>query len=804
MTDNCLACFFSRGTSGNLTCNRDAPSSLSTSAPPYKAAWLSVLDADWCGQFSADDPGVYKPGIPQPPGAQCSTCFYAVGSPGNFICRWNAPGAYADFPGNVIGESPGKSHAGWLPVNDAAWCGQYSATDPTIYNPNVNVFVPQVTSPNPYDNWDIDSTTNISSIPDVTAEVQAAVDACQAAPGGGVVQLPPGLVRLSALQITSGGVWLRGYGAATAIDPGSSPATRPKFGTYILHTNSPNAAINVAATASNVRISDLGFIEPQPPEGPGFAPLTFSECVSFAGPNNIVAEIENVIFWRVFQAMVFGSAAGTGVGTVRARNVNYVTFAKSSDGGGIRVFGLGASSAVTDNVLLEDVSFNPDQLLLNNPYQLAYIRANSTAMMVSGETWLVRVSNCTFRSALVGAYHDGDATGVFPGTSFDETQFNKCATAVYENSTNARVRMKGCGVLGLGASTSSFAVQSLGNSPRMSLDVAASMFKDSAFNLAPANSIGNFQLMASCAVSSWNMDAAGNPAVYCVAGPNVYFGTGIDFDSGGGAPIIGGGGQFTGYQNLNLSARGFGGAFVAHDSTLQNINLSGAAFFTSVDVSDCPSLMVFNAESNAIASVKFDNCPRLLTFDVKGNLLSGSFAPANPSVTFISVSTNTLSSVDFTLCPSLAVVDCSSNASLTSANISGLPLTSVNFIACALPQAQVDGVFVALDAHGLSGGAVNTQNNTQPGLTGLAAINSLRGKGWNCVFDVTNFTGSILGTTLTVTGVSSGSVAPGLIITGAGVTAGTTITAFGSGSGGTGTYTVNNSQTVVSESMTGS
>ena len=63
-------------------------------------------------------------------------------------------------------------------------------------------------------------------------------------------------------------------------------------------------------------------------------------------------------------------------------------------------------------------------------------------------------------------------------------------------------------------------------------------------------------------------------------------------------------------------------------------------------------------------------------------------------------------------------------------------------------------------------------------------------------------TGSISTTTLTVTAVASGTVYVGQSVQGTGVTAGTVITALGTGAGGTGTYTVNNSQTVGSESLT--
>src|SRR5215467_164404 len=65
-----------------------------------------------------------------------------------------------------------------------------------------------------------------------------------------------------------------------------------------------------------------------------------------------------------------------------------------------------------------------------------------------------------------------------------------------------------------------------------------------------------------------------------------------------------------------------------------------------------------------------------------------------------------------------------------------------------------------------------------------------------------SFTASISGTTMTVTAVSAGALAVNQAISGAGVTAGTTITALGTGTGGNGTYTVSASQTVASETIT--
>lgn len=59
------------------------------------------------------------------------------------------------------------------------------------------------------------------------------------------------------------------------------------------------------------------------------------------------------------------------------------------------------------------------------------------------------------------------------------------------------------------------------------------------------------------------------------------------------------------------------------------------------------------------------------------------------------------------------------------------------------------------------------------------------------------------GTTLNVTAVTSGVVMPGMILSGSGVTGSTKITAFGTGAGGIGTYTVDTSQNAASTTITG-
>ena len=67
-----------------------------------------------------------------------------------------------------------------------------------------------------------------------------------------------------------------------------------------------------------------------------------------------------------------------------------------------------------------------------------------------------------------------------------------------------------------------------------------------------------------------------------------------------------------------------------------------------------------------------------------------------------------------------------------------------------------------------------------------------------------SFTGSITTTTLTVSAISAGSIFPSMLITGTGVTAGTSIVEQLTGTtGGTGTYKVSASQTVTSTTITG-
>jgi hypothetical protein len=98
-----------------------------------------------------------------------------------------------------------------------------------------------------------------------------------------------------------------------------------------------------------------------------------------------------------------------------------------------------------------------------------------------------------------------------------------------------------------------------------------------------------------------------------------------------------------------------------------------------------------------------------------------------------------------------------------------------------------------ITALGTGTGGIGTYTVSNSQTTASTTINS--------VASPAIVTGAIAGTTLTVSAVTSGTLRIGQTIEGTGVTDGTIIKAFGTGSGGTGTYTVSASQTVASTTI---
>ena len=134
------------------------------------------------------------------------------------------------------------------------------------------------------------------------------------------------------------------------------------------------------------------------------------------------------------------------------------------------------------------------------------------------------------------------------------------------------------------------------------------------------------------------------------------------------------------------------------------------------------------------------------------------------------------------------------------ASTSGTTLTVTAITNGTIAAGQVlFGVFVAQET-------VITALGTGTGGVGTYTINisqTVASEQMNSATVGAVVTASMSGTTLTVSAVTSGTLFIGQTIQGAGVTAQTIITALGTGTGGVGTYTINNSQTVASRTMYG-
>lgn len=117
----------------------------------------------------------------------------------------------------------------------------------------------------------------------------------------------------------------------------------------------------------------------------------------------------------------------------------------------------------------------------------------------------------------------------------------------------------------------------------------------------------------------------------------------------------------------------------------------------------------------------------------------------------------------------------------------------------ALTEARRTGEFLLSEASGTR----SREEVTIAADVGALVAGTVLGKRTKAA-DAAVVTGSIATTVLTVTAVTSGKLSVGQTISGSGVTAGTKITALGTGTGGVGTYTVDTSQTAASTTITAS
>ncbi len=138
------------------------------------------------------------------------------------------------------------------------------------------------------------------------------------------------------------------------------------------------------------------------------------------------------------------------------------------------------------------------------------------------------------------------------------------------------------------------------------------------------------------------------------------------------------------------------------------------------------------------------------------------------------------------------------SSAIFTGSISGTTLT------VTVMQSGTIAVGQAIFGQGIAQNTVITALGTGSGGVGTYTVSdsqTVTSTAINSVASPAIVTGSISGTTLTVSAVTSGTLKIGQTIEGSGVTDGTIITAFGTGSGGAGTYTVSASQTVSSTTI---
>ena len=141
--------------------------------------------------------------------------------------------------------------------------------------------------------------------------------------------------------------------------------------------------------------------------------------------------------------------------------------------------------------------------------------------------------------------------------------------------------------------------------------------------------------------------------------------------------------------------------------------------------------------------------------------------------------------------------------SLTIENISigtvATPASTIRFIADATNNTVQNCTIKSASNNATASGAIVFGTGTTTGNDGnIISGNTI--KSTNSTPAVV--TGSTSGTTMTVTAVTSGTLGVGQVISGGSIIAGTTINALGTGTGGTGTYTISQTQTVASTTIT--
>lgn len=423
------------------------------------------------------------------------------------------------------------------PRNDDQWIGRRGTISNPSQHPIGSITPAGMTAPNDYDQWDFNTTTDLSGVPDLTTNLQAAIDTIQASGYGGVVTLPPGVIRINGASISGGGVIVQGAGWEEYPDAfnAHAPAVRGKRGTYILTDQPASSSFTLTNTANNAQIRDIAFIQVQRPEAVGWTPVSYAPTIALAGPAGGAAIFQRLLFWGCYKPIRL--AVGGSAGRITLRDISFTSFCTFPNGGGIEIND--CDDLVIDNVNLFS------QLLTGSPNQLTYV-GNSACGMTINSAAKAKISNCSFKSSFAGIGLQGTYTSsTRPRILLHNIDINNVLRGIIENGTN--VAYTALGVQCRGAATDSPCFIFDGVNPVADID----MFYGTNFNasiVATATSTGaDLRFGVNCWFDFWDKLGAGNPALSVSAGNSAWYSSNSRFTNSGGGPNTGGGGTFTAY-----------------------------------------------------------------------------------------------------------------------------------------------------------------------------------------------------------------------------------------------------------------
>ena len=198
------------------------------------------------------------------------------------------------------------------------------------------------------------------------------------------------------------------------------------------------------------------------------------------------------------------------------------------------------------------------------------------------------------------------------------------------------------------------------------------------------------------------------------------------------------------------------------------------------------TLLSGNVTAATAASGSISGSTLTLSGTITGNFAIGQTLTGtgiSSGTTIIGYGTGTGGAGTYTVNPSYPII---SSGTSTLSTISGTTLTIGGTLSGAFAVGQnVSGNYIPL-------GTVITALGSGSGGAGTYTISP----SFTTISAGTSSASSISGTILTIGGSVTGTFAVGQTLSGSGITAGTVIVALGTGTGGAGTYTVNNSQTV--------